>query len=77
MTEYKIRELKPTSSGVYDESGDMLPDMLNGGECPTTLEDMLDWLREEGYHPTEGFSGWGVVVVEHEESGELLNIVEI
>ena len=70
---YTITQLTLTNSGTYNESGDMLPDMLNGGQCPTNMEEMTDWLWEEGYVKAEGFSGWGYVM-RHEETGELINI---
>ena len=72
---YRITTLTRTESGTYNKSGDILPDMLNGGECPDNMDDMLYWLFEEGYRPTDGFKGWGEVV-KHEETGDLLSITE-
>ena len=72
---YQITTLTETEAGNYNESGDMLPEMLNGSKCPESMDDMLYWLSEEGYRRAEGFAGWGEVV-KHEETGELLSVTE-
>jgi|OM-RGC.v1.034109694 hypothetical protein len=72
---YRITSLIRTDSGTYNESRDILPDLLDGGECPENMAELLYWLFEEGYRPTKGFKGWGTVVM-HGEIGHLLNITE-
>ncbi len=72
---YKITALTKTESGTYDESPDMCGDMLNGAACPETIEDMLDWLCQEGYELEGGFIGWGVVL--KHETGGLISINEV
>lgn len=72
---YRITQLTKIDAGTYNESGDILPDMLAGDACPDNLSDILDWLAEQGFLPADGFVGWGHVL-RHAETGDLLSITE-
>lgn len=70
----RITQMELTDSGVYNESGDLCPDMLNGGEMPSTAEAAwICWLSDVGYEKTEGFRGRGMVL-RHRETGELISV---
>lgn len=72
---YRITQLTRTNTGTYHDSGNILPDMLNGAPCPNSMDDMLAWLSDLGYQPAHGYAGWGTVV-QHQETGELLSFRE-
>lgn len=74
---YKITQLTEQNGGTFDESPDMYPDMLNGGEDFETIDDLKDWLHDLGYAEndyTKSFKGWGLVM-QHSETEEIINVL--